>query len=230
MGWDDRSVGKKMEKKEDVELDDIFTEGEEADDLGQDEEKPKKAKTKKKPKEGKPKKKATKKKPKEAEDDLDDFFLEYDENDDPVEPKKPPTKKRVKKTKKVEPEDDLGLDDAPWEEEAGDPKKVGKTKAEEVAESLSIDLSSECPVCRSLEACECEEEDRAFTRRVRFAADVKDVARCPRCQAPHSVLHLPRPGSGPGPYRLSQFVPVWGCAVCHPTALATVLLAQGRGR
>lgn len=101
--------------------------------------------------------------------------------------------------------------------------------AEAVAEEYEINLALECPVCRSLDPCECEEEDRSFQRRVRFEEDVKKVARCPRCQAPLSVLYLPRPGAHP-PYRLSCFTSAWGCAVCNGPGIATIALQVGRAR
>lgn len=196
-----------------------------------------------KPKKSKGKSKSKGKKPEVVDIAIefgleDDLFNEFGEPKDEKAKKTKKTKKKTKKkkTKKVtkkakqgKAEDlDYGIDDAgdggdvetpPWEEKPGAPE-------------LRIDLSSECPVCRSLEDCECEEEDRSFLRRVRFSADVKQVPRCERCQAPLSVLYLVRPGVEPGDtgFRLAHFVAVHGCAICHGTALATTALSTGRLR
>lgn len=103
-----------------------------------------------------------------------------------------------------------------------------KPKLEETAKEIREDLALECPVCRSLEACACEEDDRTFQRRCRFEHDVKKTARCPRCHAPLSVIYVPRPGTRP-PYRLPCFNPVWGCSICHGSSIAAVASGVGRG-
>lgn len=101
-------------------------------------------------------------------------------------------------------------------------------EVERVAQRLGIDLSLECPVCRSLEECECTEEDRSFQRRIRFEADEK-TPRCQRCSGALSCLLIPRAGSS-APYDLSHMVPVWGCVSCHGASLATVLVNASRGK
>ena len=110
-----------------------------------------------------------------------------------------------------------------WEEQVQQGEEV-----EEVAGRFAIDLSMECPVCRGLEDCGCEEEDRSFVRRTRFENDVKKVARCPRCAAPLSVVYLPRPGAAATPFRLAQFEAVYACSCCHTEALATAVLGVKR--
>lgn len=126
-----------------------------------------------------------------------------------------PKKKKAKA--KAEDDFDINLDEPPWE-----------TEEEKVADQIGIDLAMECPVCRSLEACECEEPDRSFLRRIRFEEDVKKVARCPRCQTALTAVLLPRPGTEP-PHDLAHMVAIWGCVCCSGPALATVILQQARG-
>ena len=113
----------------------------------------------------------------------------------------------------------------PWEDQG---PEIEEPALEQAAAKFEIDISMECPVCRSLEACGCEEEDRAFVRRTRFQADVKKVARCPRCEAPLSVVYLPRPGIKSVPFRLAQFEALYACSCCHNHALATVILSVQR--
>lgn len=196
------------------------------------------------------KKNASKKNSKDVDLDLDEFDLGLEEDGDPrgeefaTEKESKPKKKVKKKTKKKaskpvkeEPidEDENGdygdlLGDS-WDDEGAEeglaPTKAPKSDTETAAGALGLNLAMECPVCRSLKSCDCEEEDRAFVRRTRFEAEVKKVARCARCQAPLSVLHLPRPGSAP-PYRLAQFVAVYSCVPCSAESLATVALSARR--
>lgn len=168
--------------------------------------------------------------------DLSDYGLE-DHNSEPILDKKGkrvgttinPTKKKAKRVAKGKKRSETKVcpackdgyhdpDDCPnppWEEPAVEVK---------AARAFGIDTSMECPVCRSLEECECEEDDRTFARRVRFEDDVKKTARCPRCKAPLSVVYLPRPGAKP-PFRLSQFEALWSCSCCHTEAVACAVLA-----
>lgn len=151
--------------------------------------------------------------------DLAEFGIDDDAGPTVDFAKKTKTKKPTKKRKKAKA-DDLDLDDL-----------AGKDCAEGGGcdRSCEFDLSTECPVCRSLDGCECDEEDRTFLRRVRFEDDVKKVARCPRCQAPLSVLYLPRPGAR-APFRLPEFTALWGCSICHGVSLATAAISTSTGR
>lgn len=231
LGWVDEKIGNRSEigkkgartrkerKEEEAEGDvdlDLSEFG-----LGDDE--PKKATKVKRTKKKRAKKTAG------ADDDLDDYGLADDEPKKAKKKRSSSSRKRTKAAKKRgDPdkkhmgttggpvEDDYGIDDVPWEPQ-------DKTHA--AAAELGIDLASECPVCRSLDPCECEEEDRSFIRRTRFEEDVKKVARCPRCRAPLSVVYLPRANSPtcPAEHRLPEFVAVWACACCHAPTLAATL-------
>lgn len=99
--------------------------------------------------------------------------------------------------------------------------QVAPSRTAHAAELLGLDLASECPVCRSLEPCECDEEDRSFVLRTRHEHDVKRVPLCQVCLGPLSVIYVRRRGvTGPPPYRLSQFSALWGCAGCEGDGLA----------
>jgi len=173
---------------------------------------------------------------KKADDlvDLDLAEFGIDADDEPTVDFASKTKgKKTKPRKKMEKakEDDLDLDDLETlrisdEILAEKPDTDGLFKDND---GIGIDLSTECPVCRSLDGCDCEEEDRTFLRRVRFEDEVKKVARCPRCQAPLSVLYLPRPGAR-APFRLPEFTALWGCSICHGVSLATAAISTGRVR
>lgn len=168
-------------------------------------------------------------------------------------PKKTTKKKRTKKkeTRKVKDDDlDFDLDDP--EVKAGDKamkildKALDKVpmsgidlseevdeaedEATRVAQRLGIDISTECPVCRTLGQCECTEEDRSFQRRIRFESPDSDATcRCDRCGGALSCVLIPRAGCTP-PFELSHMTPVWGCAHCHGASLATVLVTNTRGK
>lgn len=174
-----------------------------AADLGIDlddddeEEKPKKAK-----RTVKKKKKPAPVEDDEEEDDEDIDSLIEELEDDEEEEEKP--KKRAKKIKKA-------------------PKREDDTKErDEISEALGIDIANECPVCRKMSGkCKCDEDDRTFYKRTRFE-DGDKTAICPRDGAPLSSIFLPRPNAKP-PFKLPQFVVVWGCAVCHADALSTAM-------
>lgn len=169
--------------------------------------------------------------PGEGDEDVDDPELENLLGDlKTMEPEQPAKGKSVKAAK-----ENKGVDKGP---ETKATKKTTKSKPEptagtpkveeKVAKDLGLDLRMQCPVCRSLDACDCDEDDRTFVLRTRFEEKIEKVARCPRDQAPLSLLYLPRPGARP-PFRLSQFTATYGCAVCHGDALATVLLSRREG-
>ncbi len=103
--------------------------------------------------------------------------------------------------------------------------QVPVTKTERAAQDLGLDLSKECPVCRSLDTCECDEEDRTFVLRTRFDHDVKRVALCQRCFGPLSVVYLLVRHGGP-PHRLAQFEAVYQCVQCAGYALAQVVQSE----
>lgn len=107
----------------------------------------------------------------------------------------------------------------------GQSEPVDTSATRKKAASLHTDITSECPVCRSISECDCEEADRSFIRRVRFEDDVKKVARCNRCQAPLSVVFIRR-ASVPlkESYRLSEFCAMYGCSVCAGDSLASLTL------
>lgn len=128
---------------------------------------------------------------------------------------------RPKKTAKVCGPANSYQDGPPWD----DPAKL----VEDVASQIGVDLSRACPVCRSLECCDCTEQDRSYIRRIRFTADVEGVARCEKCRAPLSTIHvLARPKGGP-PYGLEQFDAIYGCARCSGAGLATMVLYESNG-
>lgn len=231
-GWSDQAIGRKTQPDK-IELDIDDDEDMQAllDEIDSDldeeitEEEPKPKKTAKKVTK-KTKKAAPKKTTEDELDDLDLDDLDLDEKPEDEEPepedeepepekvvKKKVVKKTRKKTKKKTAEDKL----EEVLEEAKGTKKVEKT-----AEDIGVDLALECPVCRSLEGCDCTEEDRSFVRRVRFEEEVTKVARCPRDNSPLSVIYLARPGTKP-PHDLSHFTAIWGCVTCRPIGLATVL-------
>jgi len=252
-----RGAATRKANKEELDLDLGLDELDEPEEL-------KKKTTKKKTTKKKTKKKTKAAAPTPEEEDLEaELLADLDLADDP-EPEKPKktakkakkTAKKTKKTKKAakkkaakkaakkeEPEDDLdlGLADDPTEDLdsfGDDPEdEATETPTEAVARAFSIDLSLECPVCRSTDPCSCEEADRSFVRRVRFEDDVEKVARCARCRAPMSVVYLPRPGAevdppagagDPGGYRLSQFAALHACSVCHGDGLAAAACRAGR--
>jgi len=198
----------------------------EEDDEEEEEEEPK---PKKKAKKKGSKKKAKKVEPEDDEDD--DFGLDdFDDDEEEEEPKKKPkkTKKKGSKAerKKGKKKAKICLTCREELDECECPAKP-LNKAEETAEAIGFDVRSECPVCRSCDGCECDEEDRSFVRRLAFETGDK-VARHPVCGAPLSVIYLPRPNAGEGPYRLPQFTALWGCSVCTGDALAQILTKRVR--
>jgi hypothetical protein len=95
---------------------------------------------------------------------------------------------------------------------------------EVVADEAGIDLARECPVCRSLDPCECEEPDRAFVRRARFLPGVAGVPRCPRCRAPMSTFYVPRRGTSREELpELKRHTALTACVPCRGDAVAAVL-------
>lgn len=146
---------------------------------------------------------------------------------------KKPRKKRLLKKKKIDNEmkkivkkakakkDDADVD-LPWDE----PKKKDNQKQ---TSNLGVELALDCPVCRTVDSCDCEENDRAFIRRTRFENDVEKVARCNRCEAPMSVIYLPRGALKNEPHRLSQFSALYACSLCSYDSLATIVSRIGNG-
>jgi hypothetical protein len=144
--------------------------------------------------------------------------------DEEPEAEEQPAAKPVKKAavKKKEPEVDESL-----EALKAKAAKVTSTRTVTAETKVAFDVKAECPVCRTLGCKDCDEDERTFVRRTRFEADAKKVACCPRCQAPLSVLYVPRPGAK-APFKLSNFAAVHGCALCHGDGLASTALAHHR--
>jgi hypothetical protein len=106
--------------------------------------------------------------------------------------------------------------------------KVGeglpRRSPEEVAGELGLEPSSACPVCLDLECRSCDEEARAFVRRVRHEASLSGLGRCRRCHSPLSVVYVERPGCpAEGERKLSYFGAIHACARCQGGAVAGVL-------
>jgi hypothetical protein len=92
----------------------------------------------------------------------------------------------------------------------------------DVAAELGLDLSRECPVCRSVERCGCPEPDRAFIRRTRFVPGLAGVPRCPGCRGPISTFYV-RVRASEGEPTLGDYGGLHGCAACQGAELAVVL-------
>lgn len=103
----------------------------------------------------------------------------------------------------------------------------GEARAPEAAAAqLGLDLSRECPVCRSLDPCECEEPDRAFVRRARFLPGVAGVPRCPRCRGPMSTFYVPRLGTARENLpELKNHGALTACVPCDGAAVGATLSA-----
>lgn len=100
-----------------------------------------------------------------------------------------------------------------------------------VAADLKLDLSRECPVCRSLERCDCSEVDRAFFRRTRFEPGVSGIPRCSSCRGPISTIYVPRHGDHLTDMpSLANFGAIHGCVICQGGALAAILAAFAKER
>lgn len=104
-------------------------------------------------------------------------------------------------------------------------KKKTKKLVQEVDFSPRV-LTAECPVCRSLEDCPCEEGDRDFVLRTRNEGEASKVPTCPSCGAPKSVVYLKKPGKT-GAGGLKDYSSLWACGGCYAESLASVLLMNG---
>lgn len=103
--------------------------------------------------------------------------------------------------------------------------KPARTEQEAAAE-IGLDLSRECPVCRSLEECTCEEPDRAFFRRTRFLPGVSGVPRCPRCRGPMSTFYVPRFGTAREALtELKNYGSLTACVPCDGAVVGLTLSA-----
>ncbi len=203
-------------------------EADEIDDLLEEEEpEPVKKKVRKK------KRGAKKVKPVKTIEDDDPFGIDDEDDGKPNSDPEPecadeaqqPAEaiKKKRKTSKAAESETEDMEDLLDTAEPKRKKKAKKSATEEATEDLGVEPSLECPVCRDMGGdCKCPEEDRAFVRRTRFGADVKDVGRCPRCGCPMSPLYLPRPGQEP-PYELSQIEAVWTCLAHNRHGAASAL-------
>lgn len=153
---------------------------------------------------------------------------QWDEKPGKPKPKKKATKAKPKEVDEFDIDEfdiDGGVDFASKLKASTEPED----ETERVAQRLGIDISTQCPVCRTLESCSCTEEDRSFQRRIRFEHDVEATALCQRCGGALTCVLIPRAGTNP-PFDLSHMAPVWGCAHCHGASLATVLVNATRGK
>jgi len=223
-GWGDEKVGRKPKVDDEIELDLDDADDDEMSalldeiemDLGNSEEdgddtpqKPKKA--------AKATKKSKRRSKKPAPEDEDSGGTKVAKKKAKKATKKRAVKKAAKKATSEADIEDL-LDELP---DGDEPKKPGAKRGDVAA-------VSECPVCRSIDDCACNEDDRAFTRRTRFESDVETVSRCPRCGLPLSVLYVPRAGTS-APYDLSHAAAIYACVVHGGAGIATVAAIQSSG-